>query len=196
MNGRLSLKTNGNPHIDGFLNGNYDTVTVERGSSIDRFGNNGGEQWVYLFIDYERNSDGREMVLETFQEEVEAVSYYYLVTLQSYYFNEYVLPYKNSLSQIDRPGFTIDQLQLALSSLQVNHTTYHFYDEEVVPHSIHLKRVSPTECKVQYIGENKQVVFETMKLEDWDAFSTMFDYVYFFSIRPKMQTVSSKSSVR
>ncbi|MFJ7724777.1 TNT domain-containing protein [Neobacillus sp. NPDC097160] len=37
--------TNGDPNIDGFLNGKYDIVTVERGSSIDRFGNNGSGRY-------------------------------------------------------------------------------------------------------------------------------------------------------
>lgn len=142
------------------------------------------EQWVYLFVQYERNSEGREMIVNTFRDETEAANYFFLVTLQSCYFQKYIFPFKekNTSLKIGTPSFTMNALQKALSSLQVVHTSFSFFDEEVVPHSIHLKRVSPTECKVQYIGNNKQEVFETIELEDWDAYSAMFDYVYLLAL--------------
>ncbi|WP_251551972.1 hypothetical protein [Neobacillus muris] len=48
--------------------------------------------------------------------------------------------------------------------------------------SFHLTRVSQTESKVQFIGENNQEVFETTELQDWVAYSAMFDFVYLLSL--------------
>ncbi|OCA90398.1 hypothetical protein A8F94_00430 [Bacillus sp. FJAT-27225] len=35
---------------------------------------------------------------------------------------------------------------------------------------------------VKFIGKNKQLVFETIELEDWDAYSVVFDYVYLLAL--------------
>ncbi|NRD78587.1 hypothetical protein HPT25_14585 [Bacillus sp. BRMEA1] len=142
-----------------------------------------GNQRIYLFIQYERGS-GKETILETFQSEEEAAIYFLLVTLQSSFYHNYIFPNKekNASLNMGNPNFTIADLQTALSSLHVGHVNYSIYDEATVPHSKHLSRVTPSESKVQFIGKNNQVVIETMELENWDAYSVMFDFVYLLAL--------------
>ncbi|CEG26920.1 hypothetical protein [Bacillus sp. B-jedd] len=142
-----------------------------------------GVQWVYLFIENERGT-GKETILETFQSEEKAAIYFLLVTIRSSLKEKYVYPYieKNASLNIGDTNFTFADLQKALDSLPIRQVNYSFFDEATVPYSIHLSRVTPTESKVQFIGKNNQVVFETIDLEDGDAYSAMFDYVFLLAL--------------
>lgn len=143
-----------------------------------------GDQWVYVFVEYERNSSGKESELKVFQDEAEAANYYFLATLQSHYYNKYIFPYReqNPENQIGTPACTLNHLKNALRSLPAKQANYRFFEEDPVPHSIHIKRANPTECMVQYIGSKNQIAVETIALEDWVAYSAMFDFVYLLSL--------------
>ncbi len=145
-----------------------------------------GDQWVYLFIENERGSR-KGTILETFQSEAQAAIYFLLVTLQTSFYRNYIFPFKEKSASLNigSPGFTIADLHKALSSLHVGHVNYSFYDESIVPHSLHVSRVTPTESKVQFIGKNNRIVFETVKLEDWEAYSVLFDFVYLLALLDK-----------
>ncbi|CEG26922.1 hypothetical protein [Bacillus sp. B-jedd] len=142
-----------------------------------------GDQWLFLFIEYERGT-GEETILKTYQSEEEASLYFLLFTLQSSLRYNYLYPFikKNGSLNIDDTNFTFADLQKALSLLPIGHVNYSFFDEPTLPYSIHLSRATQTESKVQFIGKNNQVVSETIELEDWIAYSVMFDYVYLLAL--------------
>lgn len=142
-----------------------------------------GDQWNYLFIENERGT-GKETILEIFQTEAKAAIYFLLVTIRSSLKENYVYPYieKNALLNIGDTNFTFANLQKSLDSLPIRHVNYSFFDEPTVPYSIHLSRVTASEFKVKFFGRNNQMVFETIELEDWDAYSAMFDYVFLLGL--------------
>jgi len=142
-----------------------------------------GDQWFFLFIQNERGT-GKERIVKTFRSEAEAAIYFLLFTLQSSFKQNYIYPYreKNRSLNIGDTNFTFADLQKALRSLPISQVNYRFFDEPTVPYSIHLSRMTPTESKVKLIGKNNQLVFETIELEDWLAYSVMLNYVYLLAL--------------
>src|SRR5690625_6487437 len=72
--------------------------------------NNGNNKWEFFFMQRERQNSGGENLIKSFGDKAEAIKYYYLFQLHSYFFNHYVHPFKFNNKDINmgRPSFNLE----------------------------------------------------------------------------------------
>ena len=137
------------------------------------------DKWFYLFVKIERNSDGIREEEKIFDNEEEASKFYYLVQLSTYYYKNHINEFeiKNEDIHVGDLGFTKSNLKKALNRLDIEKRYYSLENIEK-KHSICLERITSDTRKVKTIGNDKKVVFETIELKNWDAYTTVYQYVY------------------
>src|SRR5690625_3696776 len=142
--------------------------------------NNGTGKWEFLFMQRERQNSGGENLIKSFADKAEAIKYYYLFQLHSYFFNHYVHPFKFNNKDINMggPSFNLENLKEAFKRLDMD-PSYYSLDGKVKKHSMLFEKVNKEESKVYFIGENCKEVLATLVLENWQAYSNMYRSVYF-----------------
>lgn len=133
-------------------------------------------EWEFVIFP-ERYKD--EKVLKTFKDERSASKYFYLVMLNSYFANNYIYPFESDNKDINvgGPNFTLNNLKVAFHRLKMDEKYYSF-NAEVKEHSVYLHRINKLGSTVKFFGDNLKLVFETMELENWMAYSVIYQYVY------------------
>src|SRR5690625_2554736 len=136
--------------------------------------------WEFLFIERERQNTGGESLIKTFDNEIDAIKFYYLFQLHRHFFSHYIQPFKSSNKDIniDRPGSILNDLKEALRRLNIN-TSYFSLDGKLKEHSIFLDKVNNEESKVSFIGQNGKVILSSLVLENWEIYSYMYRLVYY-----------------
>src|SRR5690625_7189484 len=148
--------------------------------------NNGTGKWEFLFMQRERQNSGGENLIKSFGDKAEAIKYYYLFQLHSYFFNHYVHPFKFNNKDINMggPSFNLENLKEAFKRLDMD-PSYYSLDGKVKKHSMLFEKVNKEESKVYFIGENGKEVLATLVLENWQAYSNMYRSVYFLYLFDK-----------
>src|SRR5690625_3728646 len=148
--------------------------------------NNGTGKWEFLFMQRERQNSGGENLIKSFADKAEAIKYYYLFQLHSYFFNHYVHPFKFNNKDINMggPSFNLENLKEAFKRLDMD-PSYYSLDGKVKKHSMLFEKVNKEESKVYFIGENGKEVLATLVLENWQAYSNMYRSVYFLYLFDK-----------
>jgi len=142
--------------------------------------NNETGKWEFFFMQRERQNSGGENLIKSFDDKAEAIKYYYLFQLSSYFFNECVHPFelKNKDINIGWPNFNLENLREALKRLDID-PSYYSLDGKVKEHSMLLEKVNKEESKLYFIGQNKKVVNAALAQENWQIYSAMYQRVYF-----------------
>ena len=142
--------------------------------------NNGNNKWEFFFMQRERQNSGGENLIKSFGDKAEAIKYYYLFQLHSYFFNHYVHPFKFNNKDINmgRPSFNLENLKEAFKRLDMD-PSYYSFDGEVKEHSMFLETINNEESKVCFIGENGEIVNTSLVLENWEAYDHMYQTVYY-----------------
>src|SRR5690625_3583193 len=88
--------------------------------------NNETGKWEFLFMQRERQNSGGKNLIKSFDDEAEAIKYYYLFQLNPYFFNECVQPFelKNKDINIGWPNFNLENLREALKRLDIDPSYY------------------------------------------------------------------------
>jgi len=133
-------------------------------------------KWEYLFI-RERQNDKR--VIASFKDESSASKYYYLTELRQYFRDHYIQPFElnNKDINIGEFNFTLENLKEAFQRLNIDRE-YYSLEGNIKEHSIVMKRVSEYESKIKFIGKNCKEIFTTLEMDNWQAYKTVFQYVY------------------
>lgn len=84
---------------------------------------------------------------------------------------------KNKDINMGRPGFTIENLKEALRRLEMCNT-YYILHGQIKNHSFVLETINNKESRVKFIGENGEVLGQTMILENWRAYSNLYRRTY------------------
>src|SRR5690625_4371188 len=148
--------------------------------------NNETGKWEFFFMQRERQNSGGENLIKSFSDKAEAIKYYYLFQLHSYFFNNYVHPFQFNNRDINmgRPSFNLENLKEAFKRLDMD-PSYYSLDGKVKKHSMLFEKVNKEESKVYFIGENGKEVLATLVLENWQAYSNMYRSVYFLYLFDK-----------
>src|SRR5690625_4217281 len=148
--------------------------------------NNETGKWEFLFMQRERQNSGGENLIKSFADKAEAIKYYYLFQLHSYFFNHYVHPFKFNNKDINMggPSFNLENLKEAFKRLDMD-PSYYSLDGKVKKHSMLLEKVNKEESKVYFMGKKGQEVLATLVLENWQAYSNMYRSVYFLYLFDK-----------
>src|SRR5690625_274316 len=148
--------------------------------------NNGTGKWEFLFMQRERQNSGGENLIKSFADKAEAIKYYYLFQLHSYFLNHYVHTFKFNNKDINMGGtsFNLENLKEAFKRLDMD-PSYYSLDGKVKKHSMLFEKVNKEESKVYFIGENGKEVLATLVLENWQAYSNMYRSVYFLYLFDK-----------
>src|SRR5690625_2431743 len=142
--------------------------------------NNATGKWEFLFMQRERQSEGGENLIQSFDDEAEAIKYYYLFQLSSYFFNECIQPFelKNKDINIGWPNFNLENLKEALKRLGID-PSYYSLDGKVKEHSMLFEKVNKEERKIYFIGQNKKVVNASLAQDNWQIYSAMYQIDFY-----------------
>src|SRR5690625_3909181 len=142
--------------------------------------NNETGKWEFFFMQRERQNSGGENLIKSFGDKAEAIKYYYLFQLHSYFFNNYVHPFQFNNRDINmgRPSFNLENLKEAFKRLDMD-PSYYSLDGKVKEHSMLFEKVNKEESKLYFIGQNKKVVNASLAQENWQIYSAMYQRVYF-----------------
>src|SRR5690625_2978001 len=142
--------------------------------------NNETGKWEFFFMQRERQNSGGENLIKSFGDKAEAIKYYYLFQLHSYFFNHYVHPFKFNNKDINmgRPSFNLENLKEAFKRLDMD-PSYYSLDGKVKEHSMLLEKVNKEESKLYFIGQNKKVIIASLAQENWQIYSAMYQRVYY-----------------
>src|SRR5690625_189630 len=137
-------------------------------------------KWEFLFMQRERQNSGGENLIKSFEDEAEAIKYYYLFQLHSYFFKHYVHPFQFNNKDINmgRPSFHLVNLKESFRRLNVD-PSYYSLDGKVKEHSMLLEKVNKEESKLYFIGQNEKVVNASLAQENWLIYSAMYRSVYY-----------------
>lgn len=137
------------------------------------------EKWEFVFVEWEK-SDGREKVLKVFDDEQTASKFFYLYQLHYYYLDHYLLPFaqKNKDINVRTRQFNFDNLQESLYRLGIP-SEYYNLDGNLKEHCIVLDKVNDRESKVKIIGDNYEVISESLILENWEAYDEIYRVSYY-----------------
>ncbi|SDN15060.1 hypothetical protein [Sediminibacillus halophilus] len=121
-----------------------------------------------------------QKVIKNFPTESSAAKYFYLFELNKYFFNKYIFPFELQNKDINIGEFncSIEDLKKAFNRLNIKETYYSFTKMNK-PHSVYLEGINNTESKINFIGENGKIVFETEALDNWLAYYAFFKFVYY-----------------
>lgn len=136
-------------------------------------------KWKFIFVQWERKN-GEEKVLKVFNDEEIASREYFLFILKSYYFYEYIRPFRqrNEDINVSGPEFNIKNLKEALRRLKIP-KEYYSLDGELKEHSMVLEKVNDKKSKAVFIGENYKDIGETLVLENWEVYSCIYQWAYY-----------------
>jgi len=142
--------------------------------------NNETGKWEFFFMQRERQNSGGENLIKSFGDKAEAIKYYYLFQLHSYFFNYYVHPFQFNNKDINmgRPSFNLENLKEAFKRLDMD-PSYYSLDGKVKEHSMLLEKVNEGESKLYFIGQNEKVVNASLAQENWLIYSAMYRSVYY-----------------
>src|SRR5690625_683236 len=142
--------------------------------------NNSNNKWEFLYVPHERRSSGGEEIEKSFNDKAEAIKYYYLFQLNSYFFNHYVHPFQFNNKDINmgRPSFHLVNLKESFRRLNVD-PSYYSLDGKVKEHSMLLEKVNKEESKLYFIGQKEKVVNASLAQENWLIYSAMYRSVYY-----------------
>src|SRR5690625_7238295 len=90
--------------------------------------NNQTGKWEFLFMQRERQYSGGENLIKSFEDEAEAIKYYYLFQLHSYFFKHYIQPFElnNKAINIGETNCKIEDLKASFKRLKIDNTYYSF----------------------------------------------------------------------
>src|SRR5690625_2078745 len=142
--------------------------------------NNETGKWEFFFMQRERQNSGGENLIKSFGDKAEAIKYYYLFQLHSYFFNNYVHPFQFNNRDINmgRPSFNLENLKEAFKRLDMD-PSYYSLDGKVKEHSMLLEKINKEENKVYFMGRGDKEVDATLVLDNWEAYSEMYRTVYY-----------------
>src|SRR5690625_3679160 len=142
--------------------------------------NNETGKWEFFFMQRERQNSGGENLIKSFGDKAEAIKYYYLFQLHSYFFNNYVHPFQFNNKDINmgRPSLHLVNLKESFRRLNVD-PSYYSLDGKVKEHSMLLEKVNEGESKLYFIGQNEKVVNASLAQENWLIYSAMYRSVYY-----------------
>lgn len=141
------------------------------------------DKWNFLFIRV-RNND--ERVIESFADEASASKYYYLTEMRRYFRDKNVYPFElnNADINIGEFNFNLDNLKEAFRRLNIDES-YYSLNGKHKEHSIYLEEMNPKESRVMFIGKECKEVFSTLEMENWQAYKTVYQYVYYLYLVDK-----------
>src|SRR5690625_5478768 len=142
--------------------------------------NNETGKWEFFFMQRERQNSGGENLIKSFGDKAEAIKYYYLHQLSTYFFFKYIQPFelKNKDINMGWPSFNLENLKEAFKRLDMD-PSYYSLDGKIKEHSILFEKVNKEESKLYYIGQNKKVVNASLAQENWLIYSAMYQRVYY-----------------
>src|SRR5690625_3935987 len=142
--------------------------------------NNQTGKWEFLFMQRERQNSGGENLIKSFEDEAEAIKYYYLFQLHSYFFKHYIQPFElnNKAINIGETNCKIEDLKAAFKRLKIDNT-YYIFGREIKERSISLEQVNKNKSYVVFNGENYKQVFKTPIMDNWLAYYAMYKFVYY-----------------
>ncbi|MFC4620533.1 hypothetical protein ACFO4N_17720 [Camelliibacillus cellulosilyticus] len=153
--------------------------------------------WEFCFVTCEKNSTGITEVLKTFKDEEASSKYFYLFLLSKAYFNRYIFPFEehNKDINIGETNCSVENLKEAFKRLKIG-SQYYSFNQVKKKHSIYLKYVGHGESSVQFIGENKKIIFETPIMENWLSYYAMYKFVYYlYLLDERVKTLQIKKKV-
>src|SRR5690625_1085352 len=141
--------------------------------------NNETGKWEFFFMQRERQNSGGENLIKSFGDKAEAIKYYYLHQLSTYFFFKYIQPFelKNKDINMGWPSFNLENLKEAFKRLDMD-PSYYSLDGKVKEHSMFLETINNEESKVYFMGTNGKEVDATLVIENWEAYSYMYQSVY------------------
>jgi len=142
--------------------------------------NNKTDKWEFLFMQRERQSEGGENLIQSFDDEAEAIKYYYLFQLNSYFFKHYIQPFElnNNDINIGETNCKIEDLKEAFKRLKID-KAYYSFGREIKERSISLGQVNKNKSYVVFNGESCKEVFKTPIMDNWLAYYAMYKFVYY-----------------
>src|SRR5690625_3357016 len=142
--------------------------------------NNETGKWEFFFMQRERQNSGGENLIKSFGDKAEAIKYYYLHQLSTYFFFKYIQPFELENKDINMgwPSFNLENLKEAFKRLNMD-LSYYSLDGKVKEHSMLLEKVNKEESKVYFMGKSKKVVNASLAQENWQIYSAMYKSVYF-----------------
>lgn len=134
--------------------------------------------WEFLFVRYEK-SDGEEKLQATFYDRDTAVKFYFLYELSSYFSRNYTQPFKTKNEDIFKGirNFSLNKLKEAFHRLDIPNE-YYSLDGNVKNHCFVLEKINECKSKINFFNINGIVLVETMVLDNWSAYSSMYQDVY------------------
>ena len=134
--------------------------------------------WIFSFVQCEK-IDEEENIRKILKNEKEASIFYYLYELSSGYRQQYIRSFEmnNKDIKIGRLECTILSIKQAFDRLGIKENYYNFKNVES-EHSICLKKISDDKSQVKFIGKDNKIIFESLELENWNAYSAMYKWVY------------------
>lgn len=134
--------------------------------------------WEFLFVQYEK-SDGKEELLATFHDENTALKFYFYYELSSFFFRNYIRPFKRDNKDIFKGirNFTLNKLKEAFRRLDIP-SEYYSLDGTIKNHSFVLQKTNEEEGKGMFINNNGITLRESMVLKNWEVYNYMYQSVY------------------
>lgn len=136
------------------------------------------DAWEFVYIQYEKQ-DGKEDIKTTFKEEHIASKFYFLYELNSCFFRNYTQPFKMKNQDIFKGirKVTLNKLTEAFRRLDIPNQ-YYSLDGTMKNHSFVLEEITEKKSKVKFINKDGSTLEETMVLENWLAYNSMYQDVY------------------
>ncbi|AAK79987.1 hypothetical protein BJV85_001849 [Clostridium acetobutylicum] len=136
-------------------------------------------EWFFSFVKGERKTEEEEEIKETFDNEQDASKYYYLIELSKRYHNKYIYKFQMNNEDINIGEYecSLNNLKGAFERIGVKDIYYNF-NNFIKEHSICLEKIDNETSRVKFIGNYNKVIIQTLKLENWLAYYTMYRRVY------------------
>ncbi|UOY90474.1 hypothetical protein [Bacillus glycinifermentans] len=118
---------------------------------------NDGLNWVYSEMNFEIRPLPEKEDIKKFDDEKEAIKYFFIKTLRKFYFNK-IHTTNNPIRQID----TIEEAKVFFQNLGIEDDYYSF--KVIRPHEVYAE-IGDDKIKVSFIDEKKQKKFTTLPLD-------------------------------
>ncbi|URZ02574.1 hypothetical protein [Clostridium felsineum] len=135
--------------------------------------------WIFSFAKGERKTEEETEIKSTFYNEQDACKYYYLIELSKMYNDQYIYKFKMNNEDINIGEYecSLNNLKEAFERIGVKKIYYDF-NNFIKEHSICLEKIDNETSRVKFIGNYNKVIIQTLQLENWLAYYTMYRRVY------------------
>lgn len=136
-------------------------------------------QWAYVFVESEKTTNTLETIERKFNNENEALTFFYLLELSVFFKNKYIYPFESKHENIFEDIYKLDDIKIENMFQKIN-IPKEFYDFKNVKSGrrIAFNTIQSDASQIIFFSKEGKILFQSIEMENWESYWLMFRSVY------------------